>query len=69
MEQITKANKFILENKENVNPEYRLNYHFMGEYGWINDPMDLLSLMGSIICFISITPMNQYGTGCTGDML
>ena len=32
------ANKYIKKNKHNINNEYRLNYHLMGEYGWINDP-------------------------------
>ena len=32
------ANQYIKKNKHNVNNEYRLNYHLMGEYGWINDP-------------------------------
>lgn len=35
---ITKANNFIKENKRKLKQEYRLNYHLMGEYGWINDP-------------------------------
>lgn len=33
-----KADKFIKENKHKINNQYRLNYHLMGEYGWINDP-------------------------------
>ena len=32
------ANQYIKQNKYKVNSEYRLNYHLMGEYGWINDP-------------------------------
>lgn len=32
------ADKFIKNNKYKINNEYRLNYHLMGEYGWINDP-------------------------------
>ncbi|TDF95500.1 glycoside hydrolase family 32 protein [Paenibacillus piri] len=32
------ADRFIQENKLLVRSDYRLNYHLMGEYGWINDP-------------------------------
>lgn len=32
------ANQYIKQNKYKINSEYRLNYHLMGEYGWINDP-------------------------------
>lgn len=32
------ADQYIKENKDKINEQYRLNYHLMGEYGWINDP-------------------------------
>ena len=35
---IREANQYIKENKYKINDQYRLNYHLMGEYGWINDP-------------------------------
>ncbi|MDI3311164.1 MAG: glycoside hydrolase family 32 protein [Thermoanaerobacterium sp.] len=38
MNKIIDANEFIRRNKEKLNQRYRLKYHLMGEYGWINDP-------------------------------
>ena len=32
------ADQYIKQNKHKINNQYRLNYHFVGEYGWINDP-------------------------------
>ncbi|NLK98285.1 MAG: glycoside hydrolase family 32 protein [Epulopiscium sp.] len=32
------ADQFIKANKSKLNTQYRLNYHLMGEFGWINDP-------------------------------
>ncbi|EKQ57923.1 MULTISPECIES: glycoside hydrolase family 32 protein [unclassified Clostridium] len=32
------ADQYIKNNKHKINDQYRLNYHLMGEYGWINDP-------------------------------
>jgi beta-fructofuranosidase len=32
------ANQYIKANKDKVNSQYRLNYHLMGQCGWINDP-------------------------------
>ena len=33
-----KADQYIKENKHKINNQYRLNYHLMAEYGWLNDP-------------------------------
>lgn len=38
MSKISNANEFIKRNKKKLNQRYRLKYHIMGEYGWINDP-------------------------------
>lgn len=38
MSKISNANEFIRSSKEKLNPMYRLKYHLVGEYGWINDP-------------------------------
>lgn len=38
MSKLSKAWEYIEQNKDKVNPEYRLGYHVMAEIGWINDP-------------------------------
>lgn len=38
IDKLYEANEFIEANKDRINTEYRLNYHLMGEFGWINDP-------------------------------
>lgn len=35
---LVKANEFIKRNKDKVNQEFRLNYHYMAPIGWMNDP-------------------------------
>ncbi|GEK89859.1 beta-fructofuranosidase [Alkalibacterium putridalgicola] len=35
---VEKANKYIKENKGNLNKKYYPDYHFASQYGWINDP-------------------------------
>lgn len=35
---VKKANKYIEENKGNLNKKYYPDYHFASQYGWINDP-------------------------------
>jgi beta-fructofuranosidase len=35
---LNEAIDYIKENKHKLNKEYRLSYHLMGEFGWINDP-------------------------------
>ncbi|TYP71082.1 glycoside hydrolase family 32 protein [Paenibacillus methanolicus] len=32
------ADRFIRESKHLLRPDYRLNYHLMAEFGWMNDP-------------------------------
>ena len=32
------ADQYIKKNKHQINNQYRLNYHLMAEYGWLNDP-------------------------------
>jgi beta-fructofuranosidase len=56
MEKIFKANKFIQKNKGKVNQKYRLNYHLMGEYGWINDPNGFIQLGGEYHLFYQHNP-------------
>ncbi len=38
MSKISNPNEFIRRSKVKLIPMYRLKYHLMGEYGWINDP-------------------------------
>jgi len=53
---INKANKFINENVYKLNNEYRLNYHLMGEYGWINDPNGFIEYKGRYHLFYQHYP-------------
>ncbi|SKA95142.1 beta-fructofuranosidase [Caloramator quimbayensis] len=43
---IVLAKKFIENNKTKVDSTYRLNYHLMGEYGWVNDPNGFIYFNG-----------------------
>lgn len=43
---IVLAKTFIENNKTKVDITYRLNYHLMGEYGWINDPNGFIYFNG-----------------------
>ncbi|NMA66631.1 MAG: glycoside hydrolase family 32 protein [Clostridiaceae bacterium] len=56
---IYKANKFILDNKHKVNPRFRLNFHLMGEYGWINDPNGLIEYNGYYHAFFQYNPYDS----------
>ncbi|MFA9398248.1 MAG: glycoside hydrolase family 32 protein [Clostridiaceae bacterium] len=38
MDKKKQADEFIKDNKDKVNKCYRMKYHFMGQFGWINDP-------------------------------
>ncbi|MCX8074364.1 MAG: glycoside hydrolase family 32 protein [Clostridia bacterium] len=50
------ADDFIRENKQKINPQYRLRYHLMGEYGWINDPNGFIYFNGSYHLFYQHYP-------------
>ncbi|MGV8981427.1 glycoside hydrolase family 32 protein [Clostridium sp.] len=50
------VNEFIENNKVRINKEYRLNYHLMGELGWINDPNGFIQFNGSYHVFYQHYP-------------
>ncbi|MGH4137883.1 glycoside hydrolase family 32 protein [Clostridium sp.] len=56
IDKIKAANEFIQKNKNKINSEYRLNYHLMGEYGWINDPNGFIQFNGSYHVFFQYYP-------------
>ncbi|OXT05986.1 sucrose-6-phosphate hydrolase [Thermoanaerobacterium thermosaccharolyticum] len=56
MNKIDEANEFIKQNKAKVNPKYRLKYHLMGEYGWINDPNGFIQYKGNYHLFYQHYP-------------
>ncbi len=53
---IAKANEWIEQNKSSVNNQYRLNYHLMGEMGWINDPNGFIEYKGRYHMFYQHYP-------------
>jgi sucrose-6-phosphate hydrolase len=59
---LEKANRFIGENKHLLREEYRLGYHLMGEFGWINDPNGFVQYKGQYHLFYQHYPyLPQWG--------
>lgn len=62
MSKLSKARDYITQNKDMVNPEYRLGYHVMAEIGWINDPNGFVHYNGEYHLFYQYYPYNsQWG--------
>ena len=59
---IESANKYIKDNKEKVNNQYRLKYHMMPPVGWMNDPNGLVKYNGRYHLFYQFYPYDsQWG--------
>jgi len=57
---IDKANDFIKENKYKVINKYRHKYHFMSEFGWINDPNGLVEYNGVFNLYYQFNPYDSH---------
>ncbi|MDX9691670.1 MAG: GH32 C-terminal domain-containing protein [Acholeplasmataceae bacterium] len=56
---LTKANQYVEKNKHKVNPIYRLKYHAMPEFGWMNDPNGLVFYRGEYHIFYQHHPYDS----------
>ena len=57
---LAEVNKFIDESKSLINRQYRQQYHFMGEVGWINDPNGFIYLNGYYHLFYQYVPFDGF---------
>jgi beta-fructofuranosidase len=68
-QRIENAQKEIDSKKMIVqNGKMRQHYHFMPQSGWMNDPNGLIFLTDSIMCFIRLIHIMDFGIVCIGDM-
>lgn len=57
--EIQKANDFIRDQLEKVNPQYRNHFHLMGPIGWINDPNGFVYYQGEYHLFYQYYPYDS----------
>ncbi|WP_284640750.1 glycoside hydrolase family 32 protein [Paenibacillus silviterrae] len=51
-----RADRFIQENKHLLRSDYRLNYHLLSEFGWMNDPNGFVQYKGTYHLFYQHYP-------------
>lgn len=56
MKTVEKANQFILEEKETINPLFKPKAHLTPEIGWINDPNGFIFFRGEYHLFYQFNP-------------
>ncbi|BCS82174.1 glycoside hydrolase family 32 protein [Anaerocellum diazotrophicum] len=63
MSKLQQAQKYVEENRNKVNPEFRLKYHMMPEIGWMNDPNGFIYYKGEYHLFYQYYPYDsKWGT-------
>lgn len=55
----SQANEFVLQNKTKVVQEFRLHYHGMPQFGWMNDPNGLVYYKGYFHIFYQHHPYDS----------
>ncbi|CAN7366309.1 glycoside hydrolase family 32 protein [Paenibacillus sp. LjRoot153] len=55
-----RADHFIRENKQHLCTDYRLQFHLMSEYGWMNDPNGFIQYKENFHLFYQHYPYKPY---------